>query len=488
MVLIGLFFCTASGQPNFPEIANTRSCFGNNRLNNTKLKSLVYSDGTTSPVRVPYASWVSERVVAAVTYILLSEVMQYSAVFVQNINLSVQAVSLTKGCRDPNDALCSDRDFDHPIIHFTSESWEGADIAASSGPRLYQPLLQSILNYDTVDSLFVWQGTVDAGLNSPSPLSLDFYRSYNFRNRPHRFFDPWTRMLELLPANVIMTCSEMGPGSPEDRQADIYTAYTNDTSVECYYDDTVWFSPTCRANTTFCLPVLLQYNYAITMQLAFWLQIPVAIVKVRDGATEYDDAYYGAIRQGNFIFDWYKPDDSLKDAEGRLPTLIVMPAANLYEQAQQLYKTGYPVMNPRNYLWNRLPTVDPFVTYLVSNVGFYDQVPRPPRAPHPGHRCEPARAPPSLSPLRDSVGMRPRQGHRWAAASSSLFYTFFPPEHAYIFCDQNMLILCATRTCLRLSRSGHGRPDAQQPPVEGRGRGPGDRPVGRGVRLAVDAA
>ena len=164
----------------------------------------------------------------------------------------------------------------------------------------------------------------------------------------------------------------MGPGSYNDRHTAAYTAYTNDTGVECSNDDMVWFSPACRANTTLCVPLLLQYNYQVTMQLAFWLRMPVAIVKVQDGSQAFDDAYYRAVRSGSFIFDWFNPDDSLMDPQGRAPVLITMPPANLFEQSQLLYRTGYPLMNPRNFFWNRLPAVDPFVTYLASNVNFYD--------------------------------------------------------------------------------------------------------------------
>ena len=299
--------------------------------------------------------------------------MNYSAVLVGSVNFSSQAVRLTQGCKDPNDAACRERDFDHPIIHFTVESWQAADVAARTGPRIYQPLLQSILSYGTTDTLFVWQRTVDAGFKSPQRLSLDYYKNLNAQYSPHIFFDPWTKIFELLPQEAISKCSELGPGSYMDRQAGDYSKFTGDTAVECQYNDMVWFSPTCRLNTTLCIPLVLQYNYQITMQLAFWLQMPVAIVKAKDGTQAYDDAYYTAIHHGNFIFDWYKPDDSLMDNQGRLPTLITMPTADLYEQSQQLYKTGYPLMNPRNFFWNRLPSVDPFVAYLVSNFNLYDQ-------------------------------------------------------------------------------------------------------------------
>ena len=305
----------------------------------------------------------------------MREVLGYSAVLLNGTDsISSQAVNYVVGCEDPDDVTCEKRNSANPVLHITVETWAYGISRADALPHSATPALLSVLNYQTTDQWYVWQEVVDTAASSSEHLLLDFYKSYNSSIfKPHKYFDHWTKIFELVPSEFIAKCSELGPGSYEDRLAAKYQQLTNDSDVTCHHNDSVWFSLSCRANTSECVPLLLQYNYASAMQLSFFLNFPLAIVKVKDGATEFNAVYYNAIRKGRFLFDWFQPDDSLADAQGRLPVLVVLPPINQLQQSQQIYRTGNAFVNPRNYAWPSLASVDRRVAQLSASIALYDE-------------------------------------------------------------------------------------------------------------------
>ena len=322
---------------------------------------MTYPDGSQQPVRVPRPDWVSARVVGEIAYILLYEVMGYSTILFDTASIfSPHVVNYVAGCLDPDDATCAARDPQNPKVHFTLESWLAGDQRAAALPEDIRPPLLSVSNYNLIDGWYIWRDVLDAGLASPQRLSLDYFRSYDasLGLRPHLFFDPWTRVYEVLPPGLVMRCSDMGPDSAVPRLADRYTRYTGDADVACHYNDTVWFSPACRNDTATCVPLLIQYTFDFAMQMAFWLRLPVAVLLGTPGAAGDFAEYYAAARRGRFLFGWYQPDDSLMDAGGRLPVLVNMPATNDLEYVQGLYRTGTAQYKPRNYAWRGLADAD----------------------------------------------------------------------------------------------------------------------------------
>ena len=305
---------------------------------------------------------------AEVTNILLTEKLGYDTMLVTGlVNNTVQGMNYVAGCQDPNSLTnCTSINTDDPRIHFTVETRLSGISRASTLTEDMRPPLLNVLDYKTTDTLFLWQDLVDEAFHSH--IALDYYKFYNASEfKPHLYFDPWQRMLELLPSNVIGRCSELGPGTPEDRQTANYIELTHDTGIGCL-NDTIWFSPACRANNSECIPLLLQHSYASVMQLAFWLNMPVAIVQVLDGQPDFDAAYYAAVQRGRFLFEWSPPDDSLADAQGRLPVLLTLPPANELEQMQSIFRTGSLSVPARNYGWRRLADVGALVQSLVSMV------------------------------------------------------------------------------------------------------------------------
>jgi hypothetical protein len=228
-------------------------------------------------------------------------------------NDSGVVVSAVAGCPENS---CSCTVAENPRVHFTlMTGMAGVGIVACL-PENLQPVL-SLMGYQGDDTYYLWQDVVDAGLNSPPRLSADFYRSYNARFfKPRALFDSWQRLLEVLPSSVIVRCADMSNGSAaielHARDTTHYTLVTGDAGVACHHNDSVWFSPACRANTSECVPLMLRHNFEAAMQLAFFLHLPFAVVLVAAGPSANDPyaEYYAAAAAGRFLFHMWVPDDS----------------------------------------------------------------------------------------------------------------------------------------------------------------------------------
>ena len=307
---------SASSVPN-DQMTELSSCllYGNP----SNQRNLSYSDGSQHPVSIPYPSWSSIQLSAHIAQIILSEIMNYSTVFyVQDTIDDSIILADAVGCLNPEDHVCQNRDTEHPKIHFTLETWDtGYEWQSTTLPVAVQATLISTLDYSGIDGYFLWTDVVESALRSPSRAVLDHYHAYNASlNSPAAFFDPWQRILELIPPQLVYPCSTTGP--PEDPYySTLYADLTNDTAG-CALDSRVWFSPACRANTSACVPTLIQYSMPAAAQLAFFLNMPLAVVYVLAGDSNYQE-YYAAVRAGRFLFGYYAPNDALVDARGRLP-------------------------------------------------------------------------------------------------------------------------------------------------------------------------
>jgi hypothetical protein len=338
---------------------------------------LEYPDKSLHPVKIPYPGWMSARVLAQISYILLREAMGYSAVLIDTTTSSPEhVVNYVAGCADADDIECAQKDLLNPIVHFTLESSIYAENRMKILPDSLRPIPINVLDYSILNQWCLWQDVLDAGLASPPYLSLDFFRSYSLPYfSPSRYFDPWTRVFDLLPPSAIIHCSD----SNYPRDSTKYTAATNDSGVTCSHNDSVWFSPTCRANTSECVPLLLQPDsegcaeFGSAMQIAALLRLPLALILVHKGADGASGDFLAAVRGGRFLFAWHQPDDRLADPHGRLPVPLTLPPANMAEQAQGLHRTGPAAFKPRDYGWRLLAQVDPLVLRLLERMDLQDQ-------------------------------------------------------------------------------------------------------------------
>ena len=348
-----------------------RNCLGINRTRNVNY--LTYPDSSIHPILIPSAAWSSSRATGAVVYILLTEVMGY-ATKLMNVNtvLDDQPVNYVAGCYSSSDKLCQQRNSSNPQLHFTIESWMLGIRRASNLPSDVQPILLSVMDFSVDDSYFIWQSVYDDGFNSSSPQLLDDYRFYNsIKFKPHRYFHPWTRILERFPSEVLVRCSEMSPDGLNVRNTTHYTLITGDTDTSCR-NDTVWFSPACRDDVSECVPLVVQYNVDNAMQLAWWYHLPLAIAVISPGPSGNYSEYYSAVRASRLLFHW-TPVEYLRDDQGRTPVLLQLPRTNMLEQLAGIYRTGIEDIKPRNYGWPGLAAADRLVAFFASRLTFFDQ-------------------------------------------------------------------------------------------------------------------
>ena len=325
--------------------------------------SLEYLDGTFDFVKIPYPSWTSARVMAQISYILLSEVMGYSSVLVDTHSMtSENIVNYVAGCQDPYDSSCAVYNLNNPAVHFTLETWPKGTNRIASLPDSIRPVLLNVMDYEIEDRWFLWQDVVDEGFNSPSQLSLDFYRTYPATGQKvSKFFDPWTRIFDLVPSSVVVKCPiDLNSSSPllDDSAETSDASYANET---CVPGDAVWFAPSCRSNTSACVPLILRAGLGSAIRIAAEHGLPLAIVVIGAGANGTYSEYAAAARAGRFLFAWRLPDDTLVDSGGRLPVALRMPTA--HGDAPAL-----PSWEPRNYAWPLLAATDTLVARLAARV------------------------------------------------------------------------------------------------------------------------
>ncbi|EKX41377.1 hypothetical protein GUITHDRAFT_112591 [Guillardia theta CCMP2712] len=338
-------------------------------------RSLTYPNGSAVSVSLPFESWSSARVLAQIAFILLDEVMDYRTVVWDGAGLnSAQPVNYAAGCKDPDSTTCTVSNIQDPFLHITLETWSFGIRRVFTLPRDVQPTLISVLDYSTIDSLFIWNSVLQAG--KQDGIDLNYYQLYDAKYFVQsKYFDSWQQLLSLIPPGTIETCSELDAGTyANTREVETYVNVTGNNDTACL-DDKVWFSPACLMlnDTSLCIPLVAQYSVYLYMQLTYWLDFPVAMVKMRDGKQKFDDAYYKVVKSGKFLFGWYQPDDNLLGIKDDFPVSLMLPPYNALEQLHGVYKTGNEFIKPRNYVWRKLPSVDPHVTFLATSLNLYDE-------------------------------------------------------------------------------------------------------------------
>jgi class 3 adenylate cyclase len=332
---------------------------------------LIYPDKTAHNVSIPYPAWTSGRIIAQVSQIIVSEVMNYSAeLYARDTLYDSFFVADVIGCQDfIGYGMCSKINEMNPNVHFTLETWEGGTQWESALPDANRPTLLNVLDYAGDDTFYLWPQVIDDGLISPSRIVLNHYHSYNASlNKPSEFFDPWTRIFDLIPNDLLVPCSGLTPFG-DQFITDRYISLTNDTGG-CDYNGHAWFSPACRHNRSECVPTLIQYSPDVITQLAYFLNMPLAVVMVNQGQHNYRE-YIKAVQNGRFLFTFWTPDDRLVDSAGRLPEELIFPKSNQQEQAAGIFKTGTSHQKLRNYGWRHLDKVDRQIKYFASRIDLF---------------------------------------------------------------------------------------------------------------------
>ena len=142
--------------------------------NVSQTKFLKYPDGSSHPVKIPFAVWASAQVVAQLGHILLSEVMGYSVQLLENSGKdSGQPVRFAAGCTDILDLTCTIHNLMNPKVHFTVETWSYGIGVETSMDSDVQPVLLNVLDYTTYDATYLWDAVVQDG--AAQKQALDYY-------------------------------------------------------------------------------------------------------------------------------------------------------------------------------------------------------------------------------------------------------------------------------------------------------------------------
>ena len=264
-----------------------------NKNESTTLYYLRYPDSTLHNVSIPIGNWTSSQVVGEIAYILVHEVIRYSSHLFDTEEIADSAtVNYVVGCFDPNDASCPESDINDPKAHFTIESWQGGINRVLALPANLQPVLLNVLDYYLDEQYFVWQSTLDKGLQSKPSIWMNFFGSYNASQyRPHEYFDSWQSVMQQIPPSILLRCSEdfLNPDFP-----DIYFNVSGDENKNCAWNDSVWFSLACRSNNSECVPLVIPAGLDATaggrsaaMQFSYFFNMPLAIVMVDGPSGNY---------------------------------------------------------------------------------------------------------------------------------------------------------------------------------------------------------
>ena len=157
----------------FP-IEGLSACLSTNTSSQGRL--LKYPDGTLHPVMIPFAVWASAQIVSQIAHILLSEVMGYSVLLLDNTGKdSGQPVLYAAGCLDILDLTCAHHNILRPTVHFTVETWSYGIGVQAGMPADIQPALLSLLDYYTHDATYLWEAVVLEG--TAQRQALDDYEA-----------------------------------------------------------------------------------------------------------------------------------------------------------------------------------------------------------------------------------------------------------------------------------------------------------------------
>ena len=135
-------------------LGSQKSCLNASSDNN---QSLIYPDGSLHPVSLTYPDWRSAQVIAAISYILLGEVLGYNVVYfpihTQNSELIINAAA---GCVDFTDMTCKQNHIWEPFVHLAFEMAPRAYNQAQNLPLQIKPTLLNVMNYLGEATLYVW--------------------------------------------------------------------------------------------------------------------------------------------------------------------------------------------------------------------------------------------------------------------------------------------------------------------------------------------
>lgn len=152
------------------------------------------------------------------------------------------------------------------------------------------PVSLGSMGYVGTSGQYVLSEVLDAALEAPESLPLDWYRSYNAsRHKPHLYFDP----VEKIDKSKLKFCNATSLADPI--KIEQYAEITGDLEgVEWVdgklqgkcYNEHFWLPPMCRETTANCFLFItvLGYEVDVMMQRATAYDMPVVPADLKDWA------------------------------------------------------------------------------------------------------------------------------------------------------------------------------------------------------------
>eukprot|EP00933_Yihiella_yeosuensis_P028794 TRINITY_DN22607_c0_g1_i1.p1 TRINITY_DN22607_c0_g1~~TRINITY_DN22607_c0_g1_i1.p1 ORF type:complete len:1129 (-),score=162.52 TRINITY_DN22607_c0_g1_i1:633-4019(-) len=312
-------------------------------------RTMITVNGIQMPLSVWQLNWATGILVGRIFRILSAEVLGYNTT--DTVGGSVfQGLLALAGCANVKGAVqggerCDDNSLEGPHYHIMLEGWaSGVEWAEATFEqnklRRTKPIRLNPIGYNSGEGIYVSARVKDAALYNHGD-ALDFYRAYNATwHDPARHFDSFAQ----ISSNRLKMCNETRLGSSE--WAITYVKATGDvagieqradgTSLSRCWHDNWWFSPSCRSNSSSCLPLItggdgwgLEF---ITQQVAVH-EMPVAIATGK----LYSD-WNGIATSYRTLFYWWSPDETLQSIR---PSPIAFPRHDRSQWSKGLFGTEF---------------------------------------------------------------------------------------------------------------------------------------------------
>ncbi|CAE7346983.1 unnamed protein product [Symbiodinium natans] len=357
LVLVAVLFPSQAGASCLPEAIDI-----------AERKYLTNLYGESYPMGVYVGNWDASFLTSHLLKIIVEERMGFHAEVTGPGPDTLSCFYALLGCKAPGNS--SDRGCGQPVTynHINLEAW-------SEGYQNEWKLIQSryasmapvdvgSMGYEGVSSHFIRQSVRRQAYHEGGTV-LDFYRGWNMSwSQPSKYFDD----LASISRSLLVPCAQTRFMSTEANQ--IYLRITGDeagvetlpdgTLAAVCPDDYFWLSPTCRDDSTRCVPYVTGgtgWGVDDIMQKVTSYDMPVAIGVARSWSTLPRDV--------NMLFYWWVPDTTFLDLD---PVEIVFPPYDFRAYTSGDKRTVAASTAITKIVSQDLVTLAPSVEDLVRNL------------------------------------------------------------------------------------------------------------------------
>lgn len=302
--------------------------------------SSLKGESTPTPIRLVVYDWASADVASTLVEILIGEVLGYHVVQDATKTVSIfDGILKLAGCTS---ADCSQSQVNS---HVAVETWLAEAITLfqnfqeSNAAKAPEDL--GSMGYNGDHNLFV-KGSIRDIAYQDSGLALDFYKSFNTTfHKPQKYFGH----LEDLDPEDFFLCDADGLEFSNALRMSDYICWTGDlggvtqlpggTYMARCPNGRFWLAPSCRHNSSECIPLLAAGNGWIVDAMMQWSTVygfPVAI-----GIAASWDIFVSNVMNTRSLFYWWMPDATFLQLD---PSYIVLPPHSPIEWSQGNLRTA----------------------------------------------------------------------------------------------------------------------------------------------------